>query len=518
MPVSVMAPGSRTRRTRSTDERPPGGHRSDPRHPGAGPPPTLGACPHGRWSSPPAPRPGSGCCGTPVSTPRWWSAGWTRTTSPPTTPPPWWPSWPSGRPGPWPTGSGEAVVVGCDSMLEFDGRPHGKPSSADQAREWLRSMRGRIGTLFTGHCVIDGATGRRATGVAGTTVRFGVTTDAELDAYLATGEALAVAGAFTLDGRSAPFIDGVDGDPGNVIGLSLPLLRSLLAELDIAITDLWVGRRADRAELPTAPMPALKLGTIAVDPPVVLAPMAGVTNVAFRRLCRTLRCRPLRERDDHRPRPGRGQRQDPGHGRLRRRRAGAQRAAVRCRPRGDGRRRAPPGGRDRRRPHRPQLRLPGRQGHPAGRPGPPCPSTGPCSGPSSAPRWARPDRSRSPSSCASGSTTTTSPSSSPGRIAEDEGVAAVTLHARTAEQLYSGHGRLAGHRRAQGGGDLHPGAGQRRPVGGVRRPGHGGRHRLRRRGGGTGLPRPPLALPGPGRRLRRAGGPAPARHWARSSP
>ena len=116
------------------------------------------------------------------------------------------------------------MVVGCDSMLEFEGRPLGKPASASQAAEWLRAMRGRSGTLFTGHCVIDGATGRRATGVAGTTVRFGVTTEAELDAYLATGEAMSVAGAFTLDGRSAPFIDGVDGDPGNVIGLSLPLV------------------------------------------------------------------------------------------------------------------------------------------------------------------------------------------------------------------------------------------------------------------------------------------------------
>jgi septum formation protein len=137
--------------------------------------------------------------------------------------------------------TGEAVVVGCDSLLEFDGSPHGKPSSVDQARDWLRSMRGRSGTLFTGHCVIDEPSGRRISAVAGTTVRFGVTTDTELDAYLATGEALAVAGAFTLDGRSAPFIDGVDGDPGNVIGLSLPLLRSLLARLDIPITELWAG-------------------------------------------------------------------------------------------------------------------------------------------------------------------------------------------------------------------------------------------------------------------------------------
>jgi len=143
----------------------------------------------------------------------------------------------AGRSGNGP--SEDSVVVGCDSVLEFEGRPHGKPSSVDEAREWLRAMRGRSGTLYTGHCVIDQASGRQATGVAGTTVRFGVTTDAELDAYLATGEAMAVAGAFTLDGRSAPFIDGVDGDPGNVIGLSLPLLRSLLSRLDIAITSLW---------------------------------------------------------------------------------------------------------------------------------------------------------------------------------------------------------------------------------------------------------------------------------------
>ena len=137
--------------------------------------------------------------------------------------------------------AGEALVVGCDSMLEFNGAPHGKPGSVHQAREWLRSMRGGSGTLFTGHCVIDERTGRQISEAVGTTVRFGITTDAELDAYLRTGEPLAVAGAFTLDGRSAPFIDGVDGDPGNVIGLSLPLLRSMLARLDVPITDLWAG-------------------------------------------------------------------------------------------------------------------------------------------------------------------------------------------------------------------------------------------------------------------------------------
>jgi septum formation protein len=100
-------------------------------------------------------------------------------------------------------------------------------------------MRGRTGTLWTGHCVIDEATGERAEEVVGTTVRFGVTTDAELDAYLATPDVLAVAGAFTLDGRSAPFVDGIDGDHGNVIGLSLPALRRLLDRFGVAVTDLW---------------------------------------------------------------------------------------------------------------------------------------------------------------------------------------------------------------------------------------------------------------------------------------
>src|SRR5450631_3636381 len=134
---------------------------------------------------------------------------------------------------------GKALVVGCDSLLEFDGRPHGKAASLEEARAWLVAMRGRTGTLWTGHCVIDEATGARAEEVVGTTVRFGVTTDAELDAYLATPDVLSVAGAFTLDGRSAPFVDGIDGDPGNVIGLSLAALRRLLARLGVSVSELW---------------------------------------------------------------------------------------------------------------------------------------------------------------------------------------------------------------------------------------------------------------------------------------
>lgn len=133
-----------------------------------------------------------------------------------------------------------AVVVGCDSVLELDGQALGKPRDAEDAISRWKSMRGRSGVLQTGHCVVDTATGRQASATAATTVRFGEPSDAEIAAYVATGEPLHVAGAFTLDGRSAPFVDGIDGDHGNVIGLSLPLLRRLLAELEISVPDLWV--------------------------------------------------------------------------------------------------------------------------------------------------------------------------------------------------------------------------------------------------------------------------------------
>ena len=132
-----------------------------------------------------------------------------------------------------------ALVVGCDSLLELGGEAFGKPGTADAALARWQAMRGRSGTLLTGHCVVDTATGAEAAEVAGTVVRFGTPSDAELEAYVATGEPLQVAGAFTLDGRSAPFLAGVDGDPGNVIGLSLPLLRALLGRLGVALHELW---------------------------------------------------------------------------------------------------------------------------------------------------------------------------------------------------------------------------------------------------------------------------------------
>jgi septum formation protein len=131
----------------------------------------------------------------------------------------------------------DAVVVGCDSVLEFAGTGYGKPRDAEDAVQRWRAMRGRTGVLRTGHCVLRGD--REASAVASTTVRFGDPGDAEVDAYVATGEPERVAGAFTVDGLGGWFVDGVDGDPSNVIGLSLPLLRRLLAEVGVAVTDLW---------------------------------------------------------------------------------------------------------------------------------------------------------------------------------------------------------------------------------------------------------------------------------------
>ena len=133
----------------------------------------------------------------------------------------------------------DLIVVGCDSMLEIGGRVVGKPETAAIARERWRSMRGSTGVLHSGHALVRVRDGAEAQGVSSTTVRFGSPADAEIDAYVATGEPLGCAGAFTIDGLGGPFIDGIDGDPHGVVGISLPLLRRLLAELDVTWTDLW---------------------------------------------------------------------------------------------------------------------------------------------------------------------------------------------------------------------------------------------------------------------------------------
>jgi nucleoside triphosphate pyrophosphatase len=133
------------------------------------------------------------------------------------------------------------VVIGCDSMLYLDGRLVGKPASSDAARDQWRAMAGRSGQLFTGHCLlrlVDGAVHRIAES-SSTTVYFAEPPAADLQAYLDSDEPLAVAGGFTLDGLGGWFVDRIEGDPSNVIGLSLPLTRTMLARVGLSIAELW---------------------------------------------------------------------------------------------------------------------------------------------------------------------------------------------------------------------------------------------------------------------------------------
>ena len=132
-----------------------------------------------------------------------------------------------------------ALVLGCDSVLAFGDEIFGKPANAEEAtRRWM-AMRGKSGVLHTGHHLTGLVSGLQAEAVGMTTVHFADVSDAEIEAYVASGEPLHVAGAFTLDGRGGAFVDRIEGDPGNVIGLSLPLLRTLLAEMGVPITTLW---------------------------------------------------------------------------------------------------------------------------------------------------------------------------------------------------------------------------------------------------------------------------------------
>lgn len=133
----------------------------------------------------------------------------------------------------------DVVVIGCDSVLEMDGVAHGKPPTAAAAKERWRAMSGHRGVLHTGHWLVRPATGQELGDIASTTVWHASPSEAEIDAYIATGEPLRVAGGFTLDGLGAPFVERIEGDPSNVIGLSLPLLRRLLARMDVTWTDLW---------------------------------------------------------------------------------------------------------------------------------------------------------------------------------------------------------------------------------------------------------------------------------------
>jgi septum formation protein len=136
----------------------------------------------------------------------------------------------------------DCVVIGCDSMLYRDGELLGKPESASAALDGWRQMAGKSGQLYTGHCVIrlrDNVIAGRSADATATTVHFGVPSPGDLEAYVAQGEPLAVAGGFTLDGLGGWFIDSVEGDPSSVIGIGLPLTRRLLADVGLSIHDLW---------------------------------------------------------------------------------------------------------------------------------------------------------------------------------------------------------------------------------------------------------------------------------------
>lgn len=136
-----------------------------------------------------------------------------------------------------------AFVVGCDSMLEIGGRIVGKPGDPRTAVERWRSMRGATGILHTGHTLVRLPDGATAEGVSSTVVHFASPSDTEIEAYVATGEPLWCAGAFTIDGLGGAFVEGVEGDPHGVVGLSLPLLRRLVIELGGSWTDLWAQGR-----------------------------------------------------------------------------------------------------------------------------------------------------------------------------------------------------------------------------------------------------------------------------------
>ena len=144
----------------------------------------------------------------------------------------------SARPGP-----GQSLILGCDSMLEINGRMVGKPHTAEVAKERIAEMRNTDAVLWTGHALLsvdaEGNANGEAVEAASTIVHFGNISDAEIDAYVATGEPLNVAGSFTIDGFGGPFVRGVTGDPHSVVGVSLPLLRDLAGRLGVFWPDLW---------------------------------------------------------------------------------------------------------------------------------------------------------------------------------------------------------------------------------------------------------------------------------------
>ena len=131
------------------------------------------------------------------------------------------------------------LIVGCDSMFLLDGECYGKPHTPEVAFERIKQMSGKTGQLWTGHCLIDAKTGKTIRKTSHASVTFAQMSDAEIRAYVATGEPLEVAGSFTLEGFGGAFIESINGDPHGVLGISLPLLRSMVTELGYAWPDLW---------------------------------------------------------------------------------------------------------------------------------------------------------------------------------------------------------------------------------------------------------------------------------------
>lgn len=153
-----------------------------------------------------------------------------------------------------------ALVIGCDSVFEFDGEAHGKPYTAEVAKERMLRMSGGMGVLHTGHWLVDcrdtdpdsdGVTGTGATlgSVNSAEVHFLEMTEDEIDSYIATSEPLQCAGSFTIDGYGGAFIRKVDGDPHTVVGLSISTLRALLGQAKVGITELWTGGAAHPADI-----------------------------------------------------------------------------------------------------------------------------------------------------------------------------------------------------------------------------------------------------------------------------
>lgn len=144
-----------------------------------------------------------------------------------------------------------SLVIGCDSVLEFEGEIFGKPGDEAEATDRWKQMRGKAGVLHTGHCLIDTHREVWVARSAATQVRFANVSDQEIEAYVATGEPLHVAGGFTLDGLGGAFVSGITGDPHNVVGISVPLLRTMFGELGFAWT--WFWKSAGSQPIPSNP-------------------------------------------------------------------------------------------------------------------------------------------------------------------------------------------------------------------------------------------------------------------------